>query len=202
MNLLEIDKYLLTCEKSKDRADRAIQTLKEIGWDVVTVDGEITTPYSIGVAKSLIKTLSNAKLPVLLLEDDIAICDVVPTDIDIPDDADAIYLGTSQFGILRGNTVMGGVVASAYNSNLYRVFNMLGLHAVIYNSHKYISHVIEVLAEFINNPGLINIDYGCDNPIAKLHSKYNIYAVKKPMFYQNDGHSESATLTPIDPILC
>lgn len=196
IDLKNVPIYWNTIEKNKDRHTKINSMFEKIGFKNTTqLNGEITKPYTIGIAKSHIKSLS-FELPVLVLEDDCQLTENYKQVIEVPDDADAIYLGTSLYGMIRGNTVFNGTICSDFNEDYVRVYNMLGIHAVLYLTESYRHHVRDnCLHEFIKNP-----KGGSDDPIAMTMKNYKVYAVKKPMFYQNDGHSEMATLTELQPL--
>lgn len=201
LDLSSINKIWLTCEKTSDRWCKMESLLKDIGWAATKHVGEITNPYTIGVTNAHISAL-NQPGNILILEDDIAQNINIPSSIEVPEDADAIYVGTSLYGVVRGKTMLGGVIAGDYDNYLNKVFNMLGLHAIIYLTERYKQNVISLLKSYLDEPEKMNKEYGCDNPIASSHYKYNIYSVKIPWFYQADGHSDQATITPIDTVLC
>ncbi len=104
-----------------------------------------------------------------------------PFDIYIPHGADAIYLGISK----RGGSFYNGFddgpcVVEPYNQNMVRVKNMLSAHAVLYLSARYKADVAERLKGI---RGLAN--YFSDVVMSRLHRYYNIYAYKRPLFYQS-----------------
>lgn len=162
-------------------------------FNTTQVDGESVPSKwrSVAIAKSHIECLSHG-IPVLVLEDDCKTTTKYRNEVKIPDGADAIYLGTSTYGILRGRADEKGCICSDYDEEYVRVYNMLGIHAVLYLTERYRQHVVDVLSW---RPPLA----GCDIPIAMGMKNYNVYAVREPMFYQNDGHSESVTLAPLEP---
>ncbi len=101
-------------------------------------------------------------------------------DIYIPHGADAIYLGISK----RGGSFYNGYddgpcKTEPYNADMVRVKNMLSTHAILYISARYKADVAERLKGI---RGLAN--YYSDVVISRLHRYYNIYAYKKPLFYQ------------------
>ena len=195
IDLKTVPVYWNTIEKNIDRHKKMQVMFNNIGiTNAVQLNGEIIKPYTIGIAKSHIKSLSG-KTPILVLEDDCQTTEHYKTIVNVPDDADAVYLGTSHYGMIRGQTTGGGTISSIYNDEYLRVYNMLGIHAVLYLSEQYRLHVTNTLHAFIQNPV-----GGCDDPIAMTMKNYKVYAVRKPMFYQNDGHSEAATLTPLAPL--
>lgn len=157
------------------------------------MNGPISDPYTIGIAQTHIMGMTG-NLPVLVLEDD---CQEIAIDwkpvIEVPEGTDALYLGSSWFGMLRGVSTHGACISSSFNEDYNQVYNMLGIHAVIYLTERYRDRVVEMLTEFTHNP-----IGGCDECIAMEMKKFQILAVKKPMFYQNDGHSDVETLKPLE----
>lgn len=194
-NLNKVKSVWLTCSKSADRHPKFEKMLNKLGVQAEKFDGEITAPYTVGVAKAHLNALQTAQ-HILILEDDATDTPDFKMEFEAPDDADAIYLGSSLFGMLKGQTTYNGVIAADYSQDYLRVFNMLSMHAVLYLSYRYKNHVKKLLTEFIQNP-----QGGCDDNIARTMYKFNIYVRKDPFFFQNDGHSEYATTTPITPII-
>lgn len=182
-------------EKNTDRHAKMGEMFKHLGIEQThQINGAMTDPYTIGIADSHILGISG-KLPILMMEDDCAVTGNWVPIIEVPDDADAVYLGTSWYGMIRKTSVFQGCVCSDYSKHYVKPYNMLGLHAVLYLTERYRDRVIDLLEEFKENPV-----GGCDEVIAMEMKKYNIYAERDPFFYQNDGHSEEETLRPISPL--
>jgi hypothetical protein len=72
---------------------------------------------------------------------------------------------------------------------------MLSLHAVVFITNKYKQSMLNYLQYLINKqtaPDIIT---------AETMKYFNIYACKKPMFFQDDNaHNSSPTLTALDSI--
>lgn len=203
LNISNLPTYWLTCEKTKTRWPKIEHLLNTLSiLDSTKIDKGITVPYTIGIAKNHIEALTLGKKknrPFLVIEDDVALNpNCTDRVISIPE-CDALYIGTSIFGRIRGTTQIGGCVV-CNDGDYFKPINMLGMHAIIYNSHKYIDHTIKILEDFIDSKPIVHPDIGCDNPIAEQLWKFNIKVQKVPMFYQNDGHTERASLTPLIPI--
>jgi hypothetical protein len=141
--------------------------------------------------------------PVIIFEDDANITEHYNNKIDVPDDADAIWLGTSVFGLVNNwesMSLLDGIYLTKptktgeYN-DFYKVENMLSLHAVVFITTKYKQCMFNYLEYLINKrtaPDIIT---------AATMKDFNIYACKKPMFFQDDNaHNSSPTLTPLDSI--
>lgn len=183
----------MTSSKYPDRDRDTLKMLTELGFNPQRFDGGITTPYTIGVAKGHLQALQNTKLPALLIEDDARLIGSrswESRDLDIFDGMDALYLGTSIYGRIEGQTAPGVVISTYtdYGPGYVRIYNMLSMHAILYLSENYKNSTIALLEDFIKNP-----IGGVDDKIADLMPLSNIYCVKNPIFYQNDGHSDEQT---------
>jgi hypothetical protein len=187
----------LTSDKTKHRHAFVEDALSKLNFSNVTkISGRICNPYTIGIAETHLQALSLYKDYLLVLEDDIQLNPNYKgyTTFDIDKDTDALYLGTSTFGRIQGNSHAGACIAIS-NGTYLKPINMLSMHAILYTSSRYVQHTIKELSSFISNP-----IGGIDDKIAQTMSFYNVNALRVPMFYQADGHSEQATLTPLVPI--
>lgn len=137
---------------------------------------------------------NNLNNPILILEDDLGYIGM--DDIEIPDDADALYLGLSKSGgHPTENRDLGSSVFSPYSDKLVRVGNMLTTHAILYISPRYKEAVINILKS--------NTSHYNDVLISRIQKDYNVYALKKPIFYQaakfgNVQHVENWTKIQIE----
>lgn len=119
--------------------------------------------------------------PVLILEDDVewnGQC-----SIEAPHGTDAIYLGISRAGGSFYNGYDDGpstYASVAGRTNIVKVENMLSTHAIVYFSASYKRDVVRRLKGIM---GLTN--YFSDVVISRLHPYYNVYAYKRPFFYQS-----------------
>ena len=122
--------------------------------------------------------------PILLLEDDIE-CTGESTDINVPDDVDAVYVGISR---TAGHPIENRNVYFAqfehYSTTQVRVINMLTAHAIFYKSKMYKQAVVELLKReyktFVN-----------DISISRIQPKYKILAMTRPLFFQSNKFNEN-----------
>lgn len=200
IDLRKIPIMYMTCDKSiGDRQNSFENMMDNLGLNYEKINGDITNNYNIGVAQGYIKALSKYDPPFLILEDDARIAN--PTEdfkyvYSIPDDVDALYLGTSIFGRLYQFKESQSFVVSANAGDYLRIFNMLAFHAVLYVSKNYIHECIKTLNEYISYP-----NGACDDLIAERMWRHNVLAVKRPVFYQQDGHNDRVTLATIKPVI-
>ena len=132
--------------------------------------------------------------PLLLLEDDINFTGI--DSFDIPPYCDAIYVGISmQGGSIIYNCNDGRSTFEPFNENQVKITNMLSTHAILYVSKRYKQAVIKELEKCGDYP------FYNDVIMSRMQSKYNIYANKKPSFYQsilfNEGHESVEMETKI-----
>lgn len=115
--------------------------------------------------------------PFILFEDDAALMQPLPEYFDIPEEADLIYLGGSNY--ISGQTKP--LRLEEYNNDFYRVYNMLSFHAVLFPNKKSVEKVIKLLEKAIDTKTF--------NDITIANSSIeNIFLVPKEgnYFYQDD----------------
>ena len=136
--------------------------------------------------------LSDGK-PVLILEDDVDVTvriEDVLQGCDIPDDAAAVYFGTS-----HGD---GNYVAKRHSNEWLKISGVFATHAIMYLNEEYATKTIEVRKSWIyerNIPFDVGLAY-------ELQKNYSVYAPITPVFYQSDAKNtankwEQITITPL-----
>lgn len=158
----------------------------------------------IGCGKSHVRALKRSvekNSPSLILEDDVNSTEWYKESITIPEDADAVYLGTCLNGLHPDWKKRDANCACCSNPILlsrtdefYRISGMLTTHAILYVTDKYKKHCIEIIEQ----------DDGrnhCDVLMASRMQDFKVYACKKPIFYQdclNDNKDAyEKTITPL-----
>jgi hypothetical protein len=130
--------------------------------------------------------------PFCILEDDVSKYREFPQNIEVPDDADILYIGTSSSGY---NHKIKNDYRNVYTksvkdyNNLCKIYNMLSTHGLI---------IVSKLGALILHKSMMiakskNIPY--DIPITTYQPYYNIYCLKAPLVYQDAkyGGKEKAT---------
>ena len=138
------------------------------------------------------ETIDNKSFPVLILEDDVDIEESVFTTTleNIPDDADAIYMGTS-----HGD---GNYSAIDVGNGWMKIERVFATHSIMWLNEKMAKEVIETGRTWIygkNHPFDVGIAY-------ELQPRFNVYAPHTPFFFQADAKNnknkwESLTRTPL-----
>ena len=142
----------------------------------------------IGCGKSHVKALKKSlelNQPTLILEDDVNSTEWYRQMFDIPEDADAVYIGTCLNGLHSdwrnrepNSACCGDPSILQKLENYYKISGMLTTHAVLYCSEKYKNDCIKIIEQDGGNNH-------CDVLMAQNMYKYNVYACKYPMFFQD-----------------
>jgi len=186
--LLDITKvpvyYIGMPDENHSRLERE---LTDAGFKKIKKSPGVIDPLkAAGVAKAHMKALelalSECKGPFIILEDDVAVDDFQKT-MNVPKSADAVYLGLSMWGLKDGKGQIG-IAGTRDNSGLYRMFNMLAAHAILYINHDY--------AQFIRDAIPVFLDMGTnqDKLRAETMKYWNVYATRNPVFYQRGRYEK------------
>ena len=140
-----------------------------------------------GCSMSHFNALGELDPPFIIFEDDCVLKNWNPI-IEVPDDADAVYLGISSWG--RMNSHSGPCVQyEQIDKNLLRVYNMLSAHAVLYLSKEYVK-----MCSRISYHNYEISDYQ-DIGFAEIQRYFNVYAFDNPIFYQTSSNGTDQPLT-------
>lgn len=199
LDLREITALYINLEQHVVKNFYMQKNLKACGFKhILRVEGVSSAANPVaGCAAAHHKALREIKLPFILFEDDCMIKNFRP-EIEIPDDADAIYLGISAWGRMNGHS--GPYVQrEKIGHDIYRVYNMLGAHCILYLNPEYLS-ICQRIAYYAGN---IADDYH-DCGFAEIQRWFKIYAFDDPHFYQTsqyDGTVNSLTSYPTEECL-
>ena len=151
------------------------------------IDAEYTPNSLAGCSLSHHNALNEVEPPFILFEDDCVVKNFKPI-IEIPDDADAVYLGISSWG--RMNSHSGPFVQyEDLGGGLLRIYNMLSAHAILYLNQEYVS-----LCSRISEQATSIADHQ-DIGFAEIQRYFNVYAFDDPMFYQSSSNGTDQPLT-------
>jgi len=188
-------------DKDTNNAKAMVEQFEDLGFkdherlSARVVEPPPTTPKTIwhyrGCAQSHIDILDNEDngMPLLILEDDAKITEEFNPVLEIPDNTDAVYLGTS-----HGD---GNYLAMDIGKGLARIGKIFATHAILYITDSYRKAVSETAKDFVYNKNT-PFDLGC----AWLQTQHMVVAPHKPYFYQADERDsankwENLTKTPI-----
>jgi len=189
VDIRKLPTYFINLEKDVDKYTSAISLLQYLEFDNVNRVDAIEAGH--GCEKSHHKVLSDKSIPTpcLVLEDDILFTGNTKFELDVPDDADAIYIGASQWG--RFLNFSGPFVHyKKIDDDLVRVYNMMTTHAIIYLTDEYRNFVSRV-ANYHGNEHPSKFDIG----IAETQKYFNVYALDNPIFKQGNYNRRSTGIS-------
>jgi hypothetical protein len=178
-------------DKDTYKNDQIRKVLKNFGFKYTTRVSGIPTPedYSIGNRTSLLNAVNQySGEPMLVFEDD-AFPYMFVNEIDVPDDADAVWLGYSWWGaVINGNpneTKIGFLHTDVPGyPHLSKISGCLTMHSVLFISNRFVKDIQGTTELSIKNSKDTSVFF--DWIVANLQSKYNVYALNVPAFCQND----------------
>jgi len=183
INLIEMPVFYINMSKDKHKKKHIEQQLSDLGFKNVTRINAVEDKKNgrVGLSKSQLMALSQVSAPFIVLEDDADPNSFEPV-IEVPDDADAVYLGNSQWGLQSSHAgfYLKYKKVEGY-PKILRIFNMLSSHAILYLNQEYVrvcQRTTKYCAETYPMP--------MDVPFAMIQRFFNIYAVNDPMFIQKD----------------
>lgn len=189
INLLDIPVYYINMDKDKDKNKNMKSMLKDLGFKKIHRIPGVEDPKSgrRGLSKAQYNALSQVPAPFIVLEDD---CDTkyFRQTLEVPDDADAVYLGNSAWGVVSSYS---GFFLKYKNvkeyPGIYRIFNMLSSHAILYLKNDYVD-MCKRTTYYCGN--VSKSAHPMDVPFAEIQKYFNIYCPDKPLFIQR--HYEGA----------
>jgi hypothetical protein len=179
--LLEVPIYYINLDDQDQKRKQTESLLKKLGFKYVERFSAIRHDAGriIGCARSHCEILSKKiKPPFIILEDDCDLNREFVSEIDVPDNADALYLGISHWGRYLNHS--GPYVhTERVDENIVRVYNMLATHAIMYLSDEYVDICKRISYHFG-----YEIENHLDIGFAEIHKFYNVYSFDEPLFRQ------------------
>jgi len=197
LDLREIPFYYVNLERQPERKERMDDLLTRMEIKnfhrIVAIDSELANVNGFAACAQTVANILSVlhERPFVLLEDDIEVKQWDPI-IEIPDDADAFYLGISGWGRMNGHS--GPCVQyERVNDKILRIRNMLSGHAILYITEEWVK-----MAQRACHFGGYEIESYYDVQVAEIMRFFNVYAFDDPYFYQtsSDGN-EQVTYTTL-----
>ena len=201
IDLKDIIYYFLTCN-NKTRKDHIINEFQN--FKLVEVNPIIFREKSkrksgaTGFSKILDLACINQDKnkpfqPFAIFEDDVKKNRDFPLDIEIPNDADILYIGLSIAGMNNIKPVHT-VCFKNIDEHIIKVYNMLSLHGIIICSMRGLLSIQKCMLEgYFKN-------YIWDKFTAQIQPYLNVYALKNPLVYQYSKIGGRETETKINYI--
>ena len=201
LKLYDLKYYYLTLPNNKERIENIEKNFKDLDLtQVLSISGANITKFqsgALGFCKMADQALadqdnSNNFTPFGLLEDDANKYREFPQTLEIPDNTDILYIGTSIYGYnhsIRWANLNVFTESIDNSTTIYKINNMLSTHGLIITSIRGLNYLKNAMN--IAN----NLDIVWDNIFAGMQSYYNVYCLKTPLVYQDGtvGGSEDAT---------
>lgn len=151
-----------------------------------------------GMIAVMKKRLEGEFKPFLLLEDDCSTTEWFRYTFPVSDDADAVYLGLSMYGLHPHHDF--GIprveyVGVPHEPELVRLLNMLSNHAILFASKRWTENCLacfERTALYAKDPRMYDIEQ------CRTLPKFNVYGLRKPLFFQDakvGGQQEPTYIT-------
>ena len=192
IDIRTIPVHYINLDSQPERGSSAHQTLSSLGFSSINRVSGCTDPDpKVGCALSHHKVMtdSGTGTPITVIEDDIVYTGA-KFEYDIPDDADALYIGCSQWGRLL-NFSGPFLQYKKVSDDVVRVYNMLSAHSLVIFNDGYRQHLSRV-AEYSANEHKYHMDVG----YAETQKYYKVYALNQPIFKQS-GYNDRVTSGPI-----
>lgn len=180
LKLTDIPVFYVNLDEENEKRKRTETMLKVLGFNQVSRLPAIRHESGriIGCARSHYEILKSQKPPFIILEDDCTLNKEFMNKIELPDNADALYLGISHWGRYLNHS--GPYVhTTKINDEIVRVHNMLATHAILYLSDSYVDICKRIAYHFG-----YEVENHLDIGFAEIHRFYNVYSFDVPLFRQ------------------
>lgn len=187
INLKTTPVIYINLERDYEKNERMQKLTEDYGFDDVTRFNAYLNLNNgpLGCTTSHMRLLETIPTPTIVLEDDCFVRRNVEY-IEVPDDADAVYLGLSAWGMKNDNS---GLWNHSYEKtdipNVFKINNMLATHAILYLTDDFRNACLRVAQWSYKNKaeGITKIDCG----YADIMKYYSVYALGDPIFYQTSA---------------
>jgi hypothetical protein len=208
IDLREIPAVYINLEQDTEKNETIRSMLSGMGFKTIErLEGVLDSVNPVaGCSKAHHKALTTFRAPFILFEDDCVLYEEnFQPIVELPDDADALYLGISSWGRMNGHD--GHYVQYdefEEHPNLLRIYNMLSGHSIVYLNDFY----REMCSKVAHHAGYVVKNYQ-DIGFAEIQRFFNVYSLNKPLFYQtsNDlgtkrsltsfNHTECMSIEPL-----
>jgi hypothetical protein len=187
--LKNIKYYFLTCDTKGKRKEHIMDLFK--GYNITEVNPVMDIGKyksgSTGFLRMIDIGLRNQDTslpfqPFIVIEDDCSFYRELPQSIEIPNDSDIVYIGISTFGADPKIQCKRKVYMKEVTPEIVRVYNMLSTHGIMICSALGAAAITKSMMEsyYINKP--------FDLPLTYIQPYYNVYALKRPLVYQDSKY--------------
>lgn len=172
INLKDLEIVYINLSTYVNRNQSMLNMFEHFGLNASRVEGvapEVQPGYDV-IADSHLKALNSSSAEqVLILEDD-CIPHNYRDEIEVPNDADVVYLGIHCLKHYKQRV----------SSEVWKVSGMVGAHAILYLTQRgkdFLAEAVQLTKDE---------KYGFDVSLGSLQHKVNTYALNSPIWYQKD----------------
>lgn len=189
INLKEIPALFINLDKDIEKRNSIEKELSHFGFSkIIRIPGVVHNESKVGCSRAQYDAITYPiNPPFIIFEDDCKIKNFT-TEIEIPDDAHAVYLGISSWA--RMNSHSGPFLQyEKINNDIYRIYNMLSTHCILYLEEDF----VKMCRRIFYHAGYIANDFP-DIGVAEIQKYFKIYAVNNPLFYQTSSQGTNDCL--------
>lgn len=184
IRLSDCDVVIISMADDHRRRAAVSSLCEELNLRYRIMDAVTCKPGWLGCGLSHVKALRqwDGARPLLVLEDDVAITDHYNNEITVPDGAEAVYLGITEYGAADQVDYVGFtnfILAEAHDDRCARIYNMLASHAILHISKAWAQAAIDVMLHV-----MLDKTWDPDRGLASIQPDHQIYALIEPFFYQ------------------
>lgn len=151
-------------------------------------------PVCVGIAEAyakcfeLVESLSGGG-PFLMFDDDAVPTDDFCSELEVPDDFDAVYVGISRYGRRHsdGCCAIDLVEANYISDSMAKINSMLSSHAILYAGIN--KPYVKTIRSYL--PDAIREKIHCDILFTTAQTDHRVYALTNPMFYQTSSEQHT-----------
>lgn len=198
IDLREIQTLWINLDRDTERKARMESMFTTLEMDNHRrIPGYPATTVKEGCGKAQENTLSQIEnYPTLVLEDDCLQTGHFVPVINVPEDADAVYLGCSHWG-MDWETGRNGPFAkwTEHGEDWLRVTNMLATHSILYLNQDFKEACEDIIKKYV-----YEIEDHIDIGYCSILKDWNIYTPTHPFFYQSSSAQVTMTSLKDKPI--
>ena len=195
MNSKDLKYYILTMDENGSRANHVRNQLNDYDFEFVTplMCKDKQKSGSSGHMRIVYQAIQNFK-PFVILEDDVSLL-YEKEILEIPSDADWVYVGVSwcaydsKYAKWQPHNQL---FIDDINDSVVRIYNMLSTHAIMIYSLKGALLYYSMMLENVLANGV-----AWDISLTRMQPYINCYALREPMFYQDERFGGSFLETKI-----
>ena len=149
-------------------------------------DGKPSLPKTADLTLNFVKAAyeNRRSLPLLLLEDDCDTTEAFAPEIEVPADADVVYLGVSRWGLVPEvleKGIIGTILSREWGPDHVRLYNMLQTHAVLFVTQRGLERGLMAGLDALFG------DRAHDVRLALAQRGMVTVAPRRPLFFQTDA---------------